>query len=335
MKLIAIAVAVAPVAMAGATQAADPYVVKVAYTAPPTSPTWTKYWGAWTDKVNKDSDGTIDIQPFHGGRLANMANMYDRLTKGVFEVGYGLQAMVGGKFPKTAVSELPFLAAYGRDAAAALWRLHEQGLLGDEYAEVHPISLYVYPQIGLQLNKPVKTLEDMKGIKLSVSGKVAADIMQSLDAVAVAMGPADIYQAASRGVIDGAAMQWTGVLQFKIHEVTKYHLNVQLGSSAGYMLMNKDAYAKLPAKGRSALDANSGYAVSRAFGATLDDIAEEQYATVSKMSGHTMASLEAKELDRWIARVTPLIDEWAKATPNGAKILAAFKSEVAKSAAMK
>jgi hypothetical protein len=48
-----------------------------------------------------------------------------------------------------------------------------------------------------------------------------------------------------------------------------------------------------------------------------------------------MASLDAKELERWVARVTPLIDEWAKATPNGEKILAAFKAEVAKSMAMK
>ena len=53
-------------------------------------------------------------------------------------------------------------------------------------------------------------------------------------------------------------MMWTGVVQFKLPEVTNYHLETMLGSSTGFVLMNKPAYARLPEAARKVFDANTG-----------------------------------------------------------------------------
>lgn len=324
----AIAVFVALPAMAD-----DPMVLKMASVAGAQSPNYARWTGPWIERVNKESEGTIEVKPFFGGVLANFVNMYDRLVAGVFEIGGGLQGMIGGQFPGTAVADLPVVSEKSRDSAAALWALYDQGLLAEEYAKVKPIVLFVYPQISLHFKKPIKTVAELKGLKMSVSDKTASETMSKLGVAPVTMGPEEIYSAVGRGVIDGAAIQWTGMLPFKLNEVTNYHVKTRLGSSSGYMFLNKETYAKLPAKGRQAIDRNSGYKASQDYGAVLDSIADDAYALVSGQPGHTMARFEAKDEERMYKQVEPVLDEWVKRTPNGAAILAAFKTEVAKSAA--
>jgi TRAP-type C4-dicarboxylate transport system substrate-binding protein len=274
------------------------------------------------------------IQPFFGGVLVRTENAYDRVVNGVVEVTSGLQGMIAGKFPRTSVGDLPFVGDKSRDSAGALWALYEKGLFADEYNEVKPLRLFVYPQVALQTRRPVRNLDEFKGIKLSVSDKVTAESVEKLGGAPVTMAPFDIYASLSRGVIDGAAMQWTGVFTFKLQEVSSNHLDVQLGSSSGYVFMNKDSFAKLPAKPQKAIDDNSGYKSSREFGQFLDKLGEDARTAVKGMPGHAVASLDAAETARWKERVTPVIEDWVKRTPNGAAVLDAFKAEVAKSMAM-
>jgi TRAP-type C4-dicarboxylate transport system substrate-binding protein len=340
MKSTLVKLTLATFALAGAlastlpARAADPIEVKFAYTGPPTSPYWPAFWQPWAQKVEKDSDGTVKIEGFLGTRLATMENVYDRLLSGGFELAYGIHGAIGGKFVKTQVGVLPFIVDNGEIASAALWRVYEQGALGDEYKDVVVLSLYVYPQLQLHFkDKALKTVEDLKGLKIGVSDKTSADTMALLGAVPVSMTPADLYQAGSRGTVNGLLMQYTGVLQFKVHEVTNYHINVGMGSGSGFLLANKEWFEKLPPKAKAAFMKNSGYQTSRDFGAVLDKVAAGQYDTVSKMPGHTMATLDPKERERWVAMASPGIDNWAKSTPDGQKILAAFKAEVAKAKA--
>ena len=318
-----------------AASAQEAQELKLSLVSPPTSPTWTQGWQKWVERIEKDADGTVKIKPYFSGQLANFNNVYDRLNSGIFEIGTGLQSFIGGQFPGTSVADLPFIAETGRDAAAALWALYEQGLLAKEYARVKPLVLLVYPQVALHFKKSVTRLEDLDGMKVSVSGKVSSEIMQKLGTAPIAIGPQEVYETMNRGVVSGAAMQWTGMLQFKIFEVANFHLDAPLGSDAGFMFMSPSAYAKLPAKGKAAFDKASGYKESRDYGAALDGIANFQYQSVEKMPNHNFARLSPAETERWKKLVAPVVEGWVARTENGAKILETYKAEVAKSAAMK
>ena len=329
LAAVAALVALAPFA-AGAQEAQE---LKLSLVSPPTSPTWTQGWQKWVERIEKDADGTVKIKPYFSGQLANFNNVYDRLNAGIFEIATGLQSFIGGQFPGTSVADLPFIAETGRDAAAALYALYQQGLLAKEYAKVKPLVLLVYPQVALHFKKQVTKLEDLDGMKVSVSGKVSSEIMQKLGTAPIAIGPQEVYETMNRGVVGGAAMQWTGMLQFKIYEVANYHLDAPLGSDAGFMFMSPAAYDKLPAKGKAAFDKNSGYKESRDYGAALDAIADFQYKSVEKMPNHHFAKLSPPETERWKKLVEPVVQGWVARTENGAAILAAYKAEVAKSAA--
>ena len=332
MKRLAILTSalVATLASTPVGNAAEPTVLRWAYTAPLTSPTYTRFWGPWLKKVNEDAKGVFHVDVFAGSRLASLTNVYDRLVQNVYELGYGIHGAIAGKFPKTEVCILPFLASDPEIASGALWNLYQSGVISNEYTDTKPIALFVYSQNNFHLKKPVRKLEDMSGLKVGVSARISGELVQALGAQPVSVPVTEYYQAANRGLIDGILVGWTGVLQFKVQEVTNYHLEASFGTGSGFFLMNKNAYARLPDKGRAIIDHHSGLATSMGFGKVLRGIADYQRSTVAKMPHHTIAQLSPSEQKRWEERVKPIISQWEKATPNGAEILAAYRSEIAK-----
>jgi TRAP-type C4-dicarboxylate transport system substrate-binding protein len=309
--------------------AQEPLTVRFAMTAPAAGWSWTRWFDSWIAKVEKDAGGTIKIQTYPGSTLANMTNAYDRTVSGVADMAYSVTGTMRGKFVGTNVLELPS-DANGKEGSGALWRLFETGLIAPEFADSVPLYLYVYPQTILHLQKPVTKLADLKGMKIGATSRVSAESITRLGAAPVTTTPAEMYEVLQRGVITGMAVGWNGVLSFKLHEVTNYHLNVEIGSGGGFMIMNKGFHAKLPAQAKTAFEKNAGYAASKAFGVVIDAVAVDQFDTVKAMPGHTQAYLAPEEKARWRALFTPITDEWVKATPNGAAILAAYRDAILK-----
>ena len=97
-----------------------------------------------------------------------------------------------------------------------------------------------------------------------------------------------------------------------------------------FVFMNKDAYAKLPAPAKAAVDKHSGKPFSALMGRALDATAKGQHDEVVKLERHTMAHLAPAEAEHWRALLKPIVDNWVATVPNGDKILAAFKAELAK-----
>ena len=317
-----------------AAPAQEPIALKLATTAPPTSPVFVGAFKPWGDLIAKEGEGALTVQFFPASAIANSDNIYDRLVNGVLEIAYNIHGPLAGKFPKTSVAELPFLAHESTNSSAALWNLYGNGTLAQEYAEVKTLALFIYPQFNLHASQPIRAMEDIKGLKFSAGSRVQGEIVEALGATPITMAPPELYQAASRRTINGVMMAWTGVLQFKIAEVTNYHLDTGLGSGTGFVLMNKDVYARLAQKGKDAIDRNSGRVLSQNFGKALDKVAADQRAEVSKMGGHQIASLAPAEQARWEAAMRPVYDKWIARTPDGAKVLDSFRAELTKEGAL-
>ena len=317
-----------PVA-APVARAAEPITLRFAMTSPQAGWSWQKWFEPrWIPAVENASAGTLKIQPYFGITLANMLNAYDRTVNGVADLAYSVTGTMRGKFPKSNVVELPN-DSNGREASGALWKLYESGLTAAEWSDTVPLYLYVYSQSVFHFQKPITKLEDIRGMKIGATSKVTADTIERLGAAPVTTSPAEMYEVLQRRTITGMAMGWNGVLSFKLPDVTSYHVNVQLGSGGGFMILNKDTYAKLPAKAKAAIDANSGYGPSKAFGDVIDANAAEQFDTVKAMPGQTQAFLPPEEKKRWQERSIAMIDEWVRATPDGAAVLAAYRKGIA------
>jgi TRAP-type C4-dicarboxylate transport system substrate-binding protein len=329
MKKLAVVFAAA--VLASAAQADEPTTLRFAIPGSgPQSPTWALLWQPWIQKVEADADGTLKLQTYFGGTLANLFNVYDRVGSGVAEIGTGVQGSVGGKFPGSSVVELPSDIA-GKEGAPGFWKIFQDGLISAEYTETKPIFLFIYPQSFLNTTKPIAKLDDVKGLKIATLTRADAEVANRLGGAPVTTNPAEVYEMLQRGGANGIIIGWLGLVGFKLAEVTNNHVVVGLGSGGAFLVTNKEAYAKLPEKARAAIDKNGGTAGSKWAGEQIDLIYSNSEKIVRGLPSHNIGPLAPAEYARYQKEiVTPLTEDWKKRIPNGEAILAAYRAEVLK-----
>ncbi|HEY3917930.1 MAG TPA: TRAP transporter substrate-binding protein [Stellaceae bacterium] len=314
--------------LAAAPALADPVPLKFAYPSAPSNALFQAMQG-WADDVDKAANGAVEVKLFPGGVIADNSNMYDRVTGGVVDIGFAVFGPVSSVFPKTNVGTLPFEAKDHREDALALWALYQQGVISDEFTKLHPLAFVVFPGLVIHSKKPIHSLANMKGLKISVEGRVLSQMMPRLGAAPISLQPGDLYASLQRGLVEAVPQGWPSVPTFHLDEVTNFHLEVPLGFNTGYVAINNAAYAQLPPAGKAAIDQNSGMPFVQRLIAADDKMQAVGRDATKAMPGQTIAQLDPAEEARWKEAVTPVTDEWVKATPDGAHVLAAFRAEVA------
>ena len=308
-------------------------ILKMATTIPPANPLVSQFFEPWAKRVNEQAKGEFQIQVISGPTLANAVNVWDRTVNGVVDIGWGIQGAVNLPFPKSTIIGLPLLVPDGQLPAGsvALWRLYASGLIADEYKDVKPLALIGAPIQGLSTKTPVTKLEDVKGTKLRASDRTVADIVTALGGSPISIPAPEVYQALSQGVVGGAVAGWVLLGTFKLTEVAKYHVEgLPLGAPAGFVVMNKQSYGKLSAKGKQILDQNTGESFVRDFATFFEKLGHGIRDKAKADPSHHFYTLSADQAAQWKKVLEPVIDKWTKETPNGDKILAAFRADLAK-----
>jgi len=313
------------VAMATAPAVAQQVVLKFNSPSPPRSYLHPNVFDPWVQAIENDSGGTLKIEKFYGGTLGNFAVTYDRVVDGVADLGWTLSALTGGTFKQQDVAALPFETRDANEPAIALWKIFEKGVTAAEFAQVKLLGFWAFPNAALHSKEPIHSLDDLKGKKLTVSNAISARMAVLLGATPVTMRPDEVYQAVSRGVADAAMMPFNGMQTFKIHEVARLHLDVALGGDTSIVFMNKRSYDRLPLQAKAAIDKHSGPALSRRAGEATQNEWERARDNVKE----TVSTLAAEQERQWKAALEPLSKEWTQSTPDGAKVLEAFRAEVA------
>jgi TRAP-type C4-dicarboxylate transport system substrate-binding protein len=310
---------------AGSAIAQQPVVLKFSSPAPVASYLHPDAFTPWAAAVTQASGGTLKVDTFYGGTLGNFGVTYDRVVDGVADIGFILAANAAGKFKEMDVVGLPFEAKTGVSASVSLWNMFEKGVIAGAFDQVKPLAMWTFPNSAIHSKMPIKTLDEFKGKKMAASSAVSGKVIVALGGAQLTFRPDETYQAISRGVADGTLMPFTGAATFKINEVVKFHLDTALGSDAALIFMNKKKYESLPPQAKAAIDRFSYLGFSEKLGRLTD----EQWAEKRELVKDTIAVLSAQEEARWKKMVSPVAADWAKETPNGQKVLAAFRAEVA------
>ena len=310
---------------------AEPILLKLNSPAPPWSFVNKEVLGPWAEAVTAASDGTLQVQTFYGGTLGNFGNTYDRVVDQVVDVGFILFAFASGKFKQQDVAALPFEAETSVLSSVALWNIYEKGITAKEFDSVRPLGLWTFPNAAIHSREPIRTLDDFKGKKLIASNAIAAKMIPLLGATPISFRPDEAYTALQRGTTDGALMPFTGMETFKLHEVTKYHLDAALGGDAAMVFINRKRYDALPAKAKEAIDRNSYLPLARKLG----EKTQEQWEKSRNLVKNSVVTLAAEQEAEWRKRLAPIAADWAQGVPDGTKVLEAYRAAVAAQRAQK
>lgn len=199
--------------------------------------------------VNQASNGEITIKYYEPGKLVPPFEILSSVSLGKVNAGFGSGAYWQGKIPEAALfSAIPF----GPEADEYLaWLFHGNGmkLYQEMYdtagfnVKVLPCAI-ISPETSGWFNKPINSVEDLKGLKMRFFG-LGGNVMQKLG-VAVSLMPAgEIFQALEKGVIDATEFSFPAIDQkLGFYKVVKYNYYPGWHQQATIleMLINKDTW---------------------------------------------------------------------------------------------
>ncbi len=280
----------------------------------------------WTKQVNEKGKGVLKIVPHFGTTFASYRNVYSRVVNDVVQIGFGITGYMAGKFKLTSVGGLPFVTDDERCGAMAMWRLYKTGLLDSEFDEVVPIALRALGSTQLHFTKPVKSLDDLQGLKIRITSKTQAQAVAALGGTPISISAPEQYEALLRGTVDGTLMSWTGYQIFRANEVTKFHVDgAALGSTVHILFMSRKKMAALPAEVQKVIHDNSGLELSHQWGvAGVDAFLPIEKKTKADPK-HTVVALSAEQKKAWRAKVRPIVQHWADQYPTGEKVLSTYE----------
>ncbi len=298
------AAAIAPPAITGFAQ--QTVTLKFHTFMAPQSNVWLNMHKAWMNKVEKESGGRIKFEAYPAMQLGGTpVQLYDQARDGVVDIIWTLPGNTAGRFPRVEVFELPFMMTNAEATSKAYWE-YVQTMAADEFKETHVIALQVHgPGVIHTVDKPVKSVADMRGLKMRAPTRQVTKLMGTLGAIPVGMPLPGIPDALSKGTINGAVIPWEVVPAVKVHELTKFHAEFDpaggsLYSTTFVMAMNKAKYNSLPPDLKKIIDNNTGMETSAWLGKVQQEgeIPGRKSATDRNNTIFTVGPEEAQEFRR-------------------------------------
>jgi len=203
-----------------------------------------------TSRINTAAGGQLELTLHPTATIVPSMQELEGIEKGLIDYAYTGPAFWAKRWP-----------------AANLFTILINGLTGMEYyfwmreggglELVHKMMAGIKvkhlafmptpPEVFLQSKKPLKTLADIKGLKIRTAGDDAI-LFTRMGASVIMVVPGEVYEALMRGVVDAAQLSYPAFdVSLALHEVVKYtYLSpVRQPTDAGPIMVNPDSWAAL------------------------------------------------------------------------------------------
>lgn len=298
-------------------QAAPEYILSLNLAIPPVHNRWAMAIKPWADEIARRSEGRILIEPYFAQALSKQAEVAESVRSGVADLGEATFTVGGlGRFPfHEQILNLTKPSRCTRDAAGLVQGLHAafpqesmQDVKGTKllFVEGHTVGML----IGTR-DKPVKKLDDLKGMKIGVSGGgIRVERVRALGATVVGVTIPDMYMALEKGIIDGAVVDFEVLVSRKLGDIIRHMTLLNMGGSVFYCVMNQDAFDRLPPDLRKVVDDVSRDVAPGLFREFWDNMQYDSLEKWRKDSGGQVYMLSPEDYARADAAVEPTYAEW-------------------------
>lgn len=261
----------------------------------------------WSDEVEKRTGGKVAINTYPGGTLLDAKNMMDGVIAGQADIGCLCMAYQPGRFIVTNATALPLGFPNATVASLTLWDIYRKHK-PEEFAKVKVLTMFTCAPANIMSKKPVKNLEDLKGLELRASGG-AAQVLSALGAATVGMPKPQIVESLQKGIVKGDVSSLESLMDFKYAEMCKY---VTIFNGPVYpfaVVMNTDKWNSLPKDVQGVMD---GLGTEQAWwtGNYMDKHVDESIEWSKKNHNIEITKLTVREMARWNRLMKPLIDKW-------------------------
>ncbi|MDH5696103.1 MAG: TRAP transporter substrate-binding protein [Dehalococcoidia bacterium] len=263
-------------------------------------------------ELEKRTGGRAKVDYYAGGTLLTSEAIFDGVIDGIADIGYSHVYYTSGRMPVTECAGLPLGYPSAWVSGHALNDFYNE-FKPKEFDEVKVLWMNTSTPSGIATaTKPVRTLEDLKGLTLRAPG-LAGEVIAALGGTPAPTPMTEVYDAISKGVLDGEASNFETLKTFKFAEVVKYETSVwQITNPYPfYVAMNKDSYNKMPSDIKVIFDTLVGEYNERSLLMwNAVDFAGQAYGVEQ---GVEFIELSPAEVTKFKAAVEPVIDNYVAA----------------------
>ncbi|AOQ22917.1 Sialic acid-binding periplasmic protein SiaP [Moorella thermoacetica] len=275
--------------------------------------------------VKEKTNGKVQVDLYPGGQLGGDRDMFESIQMGNLDVGV-ISAPVIASFTQVLVgTDMPYIFNNDYD----LLYKAESGPAGQKLLQkleqatgVKALSFIYQPFRHFFTNRPIKSLDDMKGLKLRcMETPVHIDIFKALGANPTPLPYNDVYTAMQTGTIDGFESDVIGANASKFYEVSKYITISGHFNNAVVMVMSEKTWAQLSPEEQQAVQDAANEAAKASLDITKK--ANDKYMQVMKDKGVTINEVDLKP---FIEAEKPVIDKYEAQIPEVKEFVEAVRN---------
>jgi TRAP-type transport system periplasmic protein len=204
----------------------------------------------WAKRVGERTNGQLKIEVFHSAQLGKEEDIIEQIRQGA-NIGQNTDsARMGNYVPGIAVMNGPYFAETLEEVAklrkvptVIKWQEELAGKFGLKVLSFNWVQGYRH----FFTNKPVKTPEDLKGLRIRTPpAPIWQESIRALGAVPVAMAFGEMYPGLQQKAIDGVELVYNNIPGGRFYEVLKYANETKHIMLINFEVVSAQWFDKLP-----------------------------------------------------------------------------------------
>ncbi|MFC1992425.1 TRAP transporter substrate-binding protein DctP [Chloroflexota bacterium] len=199
-------------------------------------------------EIEEYTNSQVTIISYPAESLVTAEQVYDSIMTGVVDMGDCNTMDNPGRFILHEAVIMPGLGVTSPEISTrTVWELHNKfPEVKAEFAGVKIFWLVVKPATHIFSNKPIRSIEDLKGMKIRSYAGPSMEAMRLLGGTPVNVKWNDVYQLMERNGIDGFMTNMTAIVPKRLYEVCKYATYLPLGGIVNWGGMSLERFNKFP-----------------------------------------------------------------------------------------
>lgn len=272
-----------------------------------------------SERVSSETNYEIDWVKSYGGSVISLGNELQGVQDGLVDIGCTILVFEASRLPlQDMVYSMPFSCS---DPLVVAETIKQMYAAYPEFTSIYEsdynqkfLGIGVSDPYGFYSTKEVKSLDDVKGMKIGAAG-INLSWIEGSGAVGVQTSLNDTYQNLQTNVCQATIQPTHSCVNLKVYEVAPYYLDANFNVVPfNAITVNMDTWKDLPAEVQTILtEVGEGYLDYEAN--YINEIHEKDLADLQE-KGCTIVTLSREEQEKWAASLPDIVNGLVKNLDN-------------------
>jgi len=258
--------------------------------------------------------GRAKVTLFWSNSLVPLKDHYRALQAGIIDFAFVNTGVTPGVFPLSELFQTPGIASTIASSNLAFMDLFAKYPEFEQQfsPKVKYIATSQFLLSDLHSRKPVRSLADLKGMKIGCQTPESAKAMELLGASASTIAWTDMYVQLERGVVDGVIAAWAIVNITHLHEIAKYHTLMRLSPGIAHWLFSRSTWDKFTPEEQKKFELLGPWLSYKTAWSVVATSHDMRFKEILPEKGQTTIELLPNDKAEIRKLYKPLWDEWVE-----------------------